>query len=86
MQREGLLLPYMALEQFHSFLPEEVEQECLAIASCFRLLEVSEVRTLCLPFVAGDDSFPTERAGIDASSFGLVDVDDTSVLVASRGV
>jgi hypothetical protein len=46
MQQEGFFLENVLIKQFHSFLPEEVEQECFAIASGLRLFEVSEVGAL----------------------------------------
>ena len=86
MQREGLLLLDTALKQFGGLLPEEVEQERFAIASRIRLLEVGKMRALRLPLVAGDDSFPAQRASVATSPFGFIDVDDMTFLVASCGV
>jgi hypothetical protein len=47
---------------------------------------MGKVGTLRLALVAGNDPVVAQRAGIDASSFGLADVDDTFFLVTSGGV
>ena len=46
MQRERFFPENALIQQLHGFLPEEMEQECLAIASGCCLLEVGEMRAL----------------------------------------